>query len=301
MLRIIFLFSGLFLFSPLFATVMHQTNGVPGGVVVIKLNKTKSHVAPRATLKKRKIMVTRRSTRDPYWYAVVGIPLNYKPGRYSISVKSSTRQQIKKQRYRFTVVNKKYREQYIKLKNKRKVNPYKKDLKRIFAEYAVIKKAYNKWTPKTFVPLKFDPPVRGVFTGSYGSRRFFNNKPRRPHSGMDIAARQGSPIKAPANGKVIAIGNYFFNGKTVIMDHGQGLITLYCHIHKIKVKLGQSLKRGQLIGTVGKTGRATGPHLHWTVRLNKTNVDPALFMHRRYNRASFAKKRNRSRRRRRNH
>ena len=269
--------------------IMHQTAAVPGGVVVIKLSKSK--FAPTATFRKRRIMVTHRSANDPYWYAVVGIPLDTKPGRYNLKVKTK-RKFAKPKRYPIRVGYVKYRTQYITLKNKRQVNPYKKDLKRIFAEYKVIKKAYSLFSNNDQVPLKFIPPVKGIFTGSYGSRRFFNNKPRRPHSGMDIAAPQGTPVKAPAKGRVITIGDYFFNGQTIFLDHGQGLVTMYCHIHKIKVKPGQLVNRGEVIGTVGKTGRATGPHLHWTVRLNMTNVNPALFMHKRYNR----KKRHRKKR-----
>ncbi|VAW78600.1 Membrane proteins related to metalloendopeptidases [hydrothermal vent metagenome] len=282
--------------SVLQAAVMHQVNAVPGGVVVIRLDKVKTRQAPTARFIKRKIMVTRKSATDPYWYAVIGVPLSVKPGQYKLLVTARTRSgSYIKKAYPFKISYKKYRAQYIKIKNKRKVNPYKRDLTRIFAEYKVIKKAYSQWTPKSKVPLKFDPPVRGRFSGSYGSRRFFNKKPRKPHSGMDIAAPKGRPVRAPAKGRVITIGHYFFNGKTIFLDHGQGLITLYSHINKIKVKPGQHIARGQIIGTVGKTGRATGPHLHWTVRLNGTSVDPALFMHRRYNRQSSTRKRRRRR------
>ncbi len=282
---------GLLSNAPLHASIMNQTNAVPGGVIVIKLNKALSRQAPKAEFMGRKIMVTRGSASDPHWYAVIGVPLKVKPGRYRLRVTSKAMNgAYHKNTYRFKVRYKKYRAQYITLKNKRKVNPYKRDLTRIFAEYKVIKKAYSKWTPKNKVPLKFSPPVRGRFSGSYGSRRFFNNKPRRPHSGMDIAARKGTSIKAPAKGRVIAIGHYFFNGKTIFLDHGQGLITLYSHVNKIKVKPGQYIKRGQVIGTVGRTGRATGPHLHWTVRLNGTSVDPALFMNKRYNRKTSRRK-----------
>ncbi len=283
--------------SVLQASVMHQVNAVPGGVLVMRLDKVNTRRAPIAHFIKRKIMVTRKSATDPYWYAVIGVPLSVKPGKYKLFVTARThRGTYKKKVYPFKVSYKKYRAQYITIKNKRKVNPYKRDLTRIFAEYKVIKKAYSQWTPQRKVPLKFDPPVRGRFSGSYGSRRFFNKKPRKPHSGMDIAAPKGRPVRAPAKGRVITIGHYFFNGKTIFLDHGQGLITLYSHINKIKVRPGQFIARGQIIGTVGKTGRATGPHLHWTVRLNGTSVDPALFMHKRYNRHSSTHQKRRRRR-----
>jgi len=109
-------------------------------------------------------------------------------------------------------------------------------------------------------------------------RRFFNGEERNPHSGLDFAASTGTPIKAPAAGKVILVGDYFFNGKTVFVDHGQGLISMFCHLSAIDVELGQEIPRGGVLGKVGSTGRATGPHLHWNVSLNGSRIDPAIFI-----------------------
>jgi len=115
-------------------------------------------------------------------------------------------------------------------------------------------------------------------TGSFGRRRIFNGEPRRRHSGMDIAASEGIPVIAPSKGKVIELGDFFFSGNLIYMDHGQGMISLFAHLSEISVTLGQQVNKGDIIGKVGATGRVTGPHLHWSLGLNDTWVDPSLFL-----------------------
>ena len=118
-------------------------------------------------------------------------------------------------------------------------------------------------------------PVEGRISGEFGNQRVFNGIPKSPHSGTDIAAPEGTPIKAAGNGKVILNGkDYFYTGNMVIIDHGQGLQTIYAHMKESKVKVGDEVKKGQIIGLVGHTGRATGPHLHWGASLNNVRFRP---------------------------
>ncbi len=158
------------------------------------------------------------------------------------------------------------------------VAPSKKQLARYERDRKSIGRAKRSWVEREEIETDFDLPVQGVRSSPFGLKRFFNKQPRSPHKGLDIAAAKGTPVKAPAAGSVVETGDYFFNGNTVFIDHGRGLITMYCHLDTIGVEPGQAIGRGEPLGTVGKTGRVTGAHLHWSVLLNRTMVDPGLFL-----------------------
>jgi murein DD-endopeptidase MepM/ murein hydrolase activator NlpD len=245
---------------------------VPGGIAVIELGHTADK--PDAYYGGKQVMVKQRNEQ---WVALVGLSLSTKPGTHTLRVFAGNDKDGKRT---FQVVDKQYEEQHITLKNKRMVNPYTKDLKRIRSEQARSRKAFASWDGARPAQLDFLLPVSGRLSGTFGKKRFFNEQPRRPHSGLDIAAPKGTPVKAPAAGKVIETGNYFFNGNTVFIDHGEGLVTMYCHLDSIAVKVGQEVRQGDVIAHVGMTGRVTGPHLHWSVSLNNTRIDPGLFLSR---------------------
>jgi murein DD-endopeptidase MepM/ murein hydrolase activator NlpD len=178
----------------------------------------------------------------------------------------------------FRVGAREYDKQYVTLANRRQVDPEPDDLRRIAREQERLVRAFSTFSDFESDGLAFDLPSAGRISGGFGSRRFFNNEPRQPHSGLDIAAPEGTPINAPAAGRVLETGDFFFNGLSVVLDHGQGVVTMYNHLSKIDVVKGARVARGQRIGLVGRTGRVTGPHLHWSVSLNNARVDPALFL-----------------------
>ena len=151
-------------------------------------------------------------------------------------------------------------------------------MERITRERAEMDTAFNHFRPVKRPDTDFDLPTEGIVSSSFGLRRILNDQPRSPHSGLDIAASEGTRIRSPAAGIIVATGDYFFNGNTVLIDHGQGLITMYCHMSSIRVEVGQAVNKGQYIGDVGKTGRVTGAHLHWGVSLNNARVNPGLFL-----------------------
>ncbi len=241
---------------------------VPGGVAALSLGPAQGEV-PKVSYRGKPVMVVERKGE---YLALVGIPLGAEPGHHALEVEG-------RGTLSFEVEEKRYPTQRLTIKNRRKVNPNAEDLERIRAERGEIRAALAHWSPELLArDLLFDLPLEGPLTSPFGLRRYFNDQPRKPHSGIDIAAPEGTPIVAPAQGVVVETGDYFFNGNTVFIDHGRGLVTMYCHMSRIDVEPGQRVERGEPIGAVGATGRVTGPHLHWGVSLNDARVDPMLFL-----------------------
>ena len=249
-----------------------KSSSVPGGVAIIPLGSTSAEAEkPQSWLGEQPVLVT--SDHDE-WYAVVGLPLDMTPGSHELSVKIGDQRKVQY----FTVNPKTYPEQRIVMKDKSKVELSAADLARAEREIAAIKQLKLHWRAAQNTDLSLMVPADGKLAGRFGQRRFFNGEPRAPHAGLDVAVASGTPVKASAQGDVLAVGDYFFNGKTVFVDHGNGLITMYCHLERIDVQAGEAVSKGQLLGLSGKTGRATGPHLHWSVVLNGAMVDPELFI-----------------------
>ena len=205
---------------------------------------------------------------------LVGLPISAKPGpatlRYLVDGQP--------QRHAFVVEDKTYTEQRLTIENKAMVTPPPETLARIRAESVRQKALYNTFAQGADLSDGFRLPLEGITTSLFGHRRFFNDQPRSPHSGLDIAADTGTPVAAAASATVTLADDLYFNGNTLFLDHGQGLITMYCHLSELLVEEGQHVEQGDTIGLVGATGRVTGPHLHWSVSLNGYRVDPETFL-----------------------
>jgi murein DD-endopeptidase MepM/ murein hydrolase activator NlpD len=243
---------------------------VPGGIALVPLGGAADD-PPTVTLEGVPVMVLRQ---EDQWLAVVGIPLSTAPGELKVDF---ARREAKDTAAVLNIKPKDYVVQRLKVAPGM-VNLSPEDQARTERERPVIQAALATFTEEAPATLRFRQPVPGARSSSYGLRRVFNDEPRNPHTGMDIAAPTGAPIAAPAAGRVITTGNCFVTGNTVLLDHGRGLVTMYCHLSAIEVKPGDLVQTGDLLGKVGATGRVTGPHLHWGVVLNRTMVDPALFL-----------------------
>ena len=241
---------------------------VPGGIALLELPDYKQGTKVYFDNKRIAVFPYKES-----WVAMAGIGLSKKPGDYEFSIRRADGLSLNT---RVTVEYKKYDEQHLTIKNKRKVNPNKQDSERIAAESQRKKKARKQYS-ETEPKVDFIWPVTGRISSIFGLRRFFNEQERRPHSGLDIAADEGTPVMAVADGTVVDTGDFFFSGNMIYLDHGQGIISLYAHLSKISVKPGDIVKQGDIIGDVGQTGRVTGPHLHFAVYANQTLIDP-MFM-----------------------
>ena len=203
------------------------------------------------------------------WLAVVGVPLSAKPGA-RLRLEGERSLEIR-------VVAKKYASQRLNVpKEQAELGP--EQLAKYEEQRKHLQQVLRTFSESPPASIAMREPVAGRRSGSFGLRRIINGEPRSPHSGMDIAAAAGDPVVAASAGRVIDVGEYLFLGKVVVLDHGQGWLSLYAHLNEANAALGESVAAGARIGRVGMTGRTTGPHLHFSVYLNTAAVDPAIFL-----------------------
>jgi murein DD-endopeptidase MepM/ murein hydrolase activator NlpD len=238
----------------------------PGGVARIDLGPADG-TAPVVKFGEQRVLVASQGGR---WQAVVGVPLDASLGPATLTLADGTQRS-------FEIAAHAYREQHLEVAPGY-VSLSEENLARVGDERKIIDAALNNWRAADIDGVSLAKPVAGPHSSSFGTRRFFNGEARSPHSGMDIAANAGVPILTPRSGVVTATGDYYFNGNTVIVDHGQGYITMYCHLSEIGVEEGQAVTVGDRLGLVGATGRVTGAHLHFGTYLNGNAVDPAILL-----------------------
>ncbi len=234
----------------------------PGDVILIPLD---SSYHTENFYYKKNLVTTVMKDNSPY--LLFGIPYGTRHG--DITFHFSSNNYTKK--YTTEIVAKKYPIQDIKINKSSKKN---KDLiDRIINERKEIINA-KKSLYNTYPDFNFIIPAEGTVTGIYGTQRYYNGKKGNFHNGHDIAAKTGTPVYAPSSGKVLLTGDYYYNGKFIMINHGNNLISMFLHLNDIHIKKGNIIKKGEIIGTIGSTGLSTGPHLHWSVLLNNTYINP---------------------------
>ncbi|BBG66698.1 membrane proteins related to metalloendopeptidases [Hydrogenimonas sp.] len=245
------------------ALSMPGDSPVPGGILVLPVD---NNTTPVKFLDKRGTFFREKEQL----YALLPVPLETAPGRYKAYIGADVLREVE-------IEGKEYAVQRLKIKNRRKVEPNREDMKRIAKERKRKRRAKSFRSPG-LANVDFIWPLEGIVSSPFGLRRVFNGKPGSPHKGIDIAAPKGEPVVAAADGTVVDAGSFFFSGNLVFIEHNGGLVTVYAHLDKIAVHPGERLKRGDIVGYVGSTGRVTGPHLHFGVMIDSVYVDPLLFL-----------------------
>ena len=249
----------------------------PGEIVLLDVRTPVPPVDVRATAFGQPIRFFPNESNG-VWRALVGIDLTTEPGDYPVAVRVTTSGgETVRQTYTLTVEPKDFPTRRLTV-SPSYVDPPPEVIERIQRETRLQAELFDTSTGERLWRGGFDAPVPGVATSSFGRRSVFNGQPRSPHSGTDFQAAAGTPIKAPNHGTVALAGELYFSGNVVIIDHGWGLYSYLAHLSAIDVAEGDVVTPGQIVGRVGATGRVTGAHLHWTVRLNDARVDPIALM-----------------------
>lgn len=259
--------------QPFDVNISHRARGVfPGEAVLVSVVPT----APVSTVRGTVFGETVRfyDAGATGWEGLVGIDLLVEPGIYDLALQITPLGGSPVERlYRLAVEDKAYPTRQLTVAP-RYVEPPPEVSDRITREATQQRAIFATASPQRLWRGAWERPVPGQATSAFGSRSVFNGQPRNPHSGADFRAAEGTPIAAPNTGKVVLTGDTYFSGGSVILDHGWGLYSYFAHLSKILVEEGDLVELGEVVGHAGATGRVTGPHLHWTLRLSGARVDP---------------------------
>ncbi len=248
----------------------------PGEVVLVSLRSPNRIRTAQGTAFGKELSFSR--LEEGGWQALIGIDLDTPEGKYPVRLRVSLAEAQPSTFEDVLVIRfKQFATRRLQVSAKY-VNPPKEVLSRIQHEAQKTSAILAGVEPRRFWCGAFTIPVPGEPTSSFGRRSILNGQPRSPHSGTDFRAASGTLVKAPNGGRIAFASDLYFSGNTIILDHGQGLYSLFAHLSTISVSEGDSVGRGDLLGRVGSTGRVTGPHLHWSVRLNESRIDPLALM-----------------------
>jgi murein DD-endopeptidase MepM/ murein hydrolase activator NlpD len=223
------------------------------------------------------------------WVGIVGFDMLAAPGAREVTGVTFKDGQRRPWRTAFSLADGEFPAQHITLKDETQVHLSQANIERSRRDTAAVVAVFRLRTPRAWEG-NFIHPLEGAPQGGrFGHRRVINNEIRNPHSGADYGVPTGTPVRAPNHGTVVLVDDHFFAGQSIFIDHGDGLFTMYFHLSKMLVKKGQKVRKGDIIGQVGSTGRSTGPHLHYGVRYGSARVNPDSLMSRSLEPASAAK------------
>ena len=259
--------------QPLAADIAHHARGLfPGEAVLISVSSTRRLAAVEGTIFGRTVHFHRGE--DGSWRGFAGIDLLVEPGDHDLALRiTAVDGAVESRVHTLPVVDKAYPTRHLTVEP-RYVEPPPEVAARIEREYLRQTAIFAADTPERLWRGAWVRPVPGRANSRFGSRSVFNGQPRSPHSGADFLAAVGTPVAAPAGGRVVLAGDTYFSGGSVILDHGQGIYSYLAHLSRILVDEGDLVRKGDVVARSGATGRVTGPHLHWTVRLGGARVDP---------------------------
>ena len=272
-MRLIRFFILIFIISYSHASSLYASsdfsNVHPGGIYITEISN--AEYSQDLLIDGQKIL---KWNKDNKFYVLYGLSYHLKTEQYSFEIKNKDGAVLRE--IRINIVQKNFRTQKINV-NKKYTKPTDKILEKIKKDRIKLVKARKIWFENN-PDMEFILPVKGITTGIFGTKRFYNGIEGNYHNGFDIAADTGTPIVAPSSGKITLTGDFFYNGKSIILDHGRGLKSIMIHLDEILVEENQYVEKGQIIGKVGTTGKSTGAHLHWSVLVNNTYIDPELLI-----------------------